>query len=121
MKQKREILDYLKDIRDAIEKSEQFTKGMDFDRFARDDKTIFAVIRAFEIIGEATKNISPAVRRHYSEISWKRMAGMRDKMIHEYFGVDLKILWKTINEDFPALKPLIVKAIEQETQKGKKS
>ncbi|MCI2429883.1 DUF86 domain-containing protein [Candidatus Acetothermia bacterium] len=117
MKPKRDFIDYLKDIYNAIDEIQSFTSGMDFEQFSGDKKTVYAVIRTFEIIGEATKNIPPAVRRNYSEVPWKKMAGMRDKMIHEYFGVDLEVVWKTVQEDTPALKPLIEQVIQQELRK----
>jgi len=72
---------------------------MTFEDFAKDKKTINAVIRSIEVIGEATKNIPKTIRDKYLSIPWKKMAGMRDKMIREYFGVDIKILWKTIKKD----------------------
>jgi uncharacterized protein with HEPN domain len=65
---------------DAIEKVERFTKGMDFEQFASDDKTVFAVIRALEIIGEASKKVPRPVQRRYPDIPWREMAGMRDKL-----------------------------------------
>lgn len=117
MKRKHEFMDYIEDILDAVEKIEQFTGGMSYGEFSRDAKTVFAVIRAFEIIGEATKNVPPAFRQRHPEIPWKKMAGMRDKMIHEYFGVDHEVVWKTIQRDVPALKRVIAQAIEDETQK----
>lgn len=117
MKRKRDFLDYLNDILDAVEKIERFTAGMNFNQFAHDEKTVFAVVRALEIVGEATKNIPLSVRRRYVKVPWKKMAGMRDKVIHEYFGVDLKVVWKTVRQDAPDLKPLIARVIEQETQK----
>jgi uncharacterized protein with HEPN domain len=95
----RTFLDYLEDILDGIEKVGQFVEGMSFDQFADDHKTSFAVIRALEVIGEATKKIPQSVRRD--------MAGMRDKLIHEYFGADLVLVWKTADEDLPGLKTLI--------------
>ncbi len=85
---------------------------MTFEDFAKDRKTINAVIRSIEVIGEATKKIPQSIRDRYLSIPWKRMAGMRDKMIHAYFGVDIRILWKTIKVDVPPLKPLIQEVLE---------
>ena len=103
----REYGDYVEDISESINAIEEFTKGMKFEDFTKDRKTIFAVVRCIEIIGEATKNIPKSIRSRYPEIPWKDMAGMRDKVIHEYFGVDFKVVWKTADEDVPSLKPLI--------------
>ena len=102
---KREFLDYVEDVIDAMQKARSFTAGMTWDFFAKDDKTIFAVIRAIEIIGEAVKKIPPDVKTRYSEMPWQDMAGMRDKLIHEYFGADLKTVWDTVTRDIPALLP----------------
>ena len=66
---------------------------------------MYAVTRALEIIGEATKNIPSPIKARYSQIPWKDIAGMRDKVIHAYFGVDLKRVWSTVNIDIPNLKP----------------
>ncbi len=85
---------------------------MQFDDFVKDKKTINAVVRSLEVIGETTKKIPDSFREEYSEIPWKRMAGMRDKLIHEYFGIDLEIVWEVINSDLPPIKPLIQKVLE---------
>lgn len=103
---KREYGDYIEDIVDAMDKAMQFTENMDYSDFIHDDKTIFAVIRALEIIGEAVKKIPEDVRVKYPEIPWKRIAGMRDKVIHEYFGVKLEVVWMTVKEEIPTLRPL---------------
>ncbi len=118
MKRGREYVDYLRDILDAIEKAEQFTQGMDFERFSSDYKTRFAVIRALEIIGEASKKIPEAVKRQNPDLPWRDMAGIRDKLIHEYFGLNLQVVWKTLNEDLPKLKPAISDMLEKATNKG---
>lgn len=99
--------DYIEDIADAIESIEEFIIDMDYEEFLLDKKTNFAAVRSLEIIGEATKNIPDSVRDKYPHVPWKDMAGTREKMIHHYFGVDLKVVWKTITEDIPSLKPLI--------------
>lgn len=82
---------------------------MRFEGFQQDEKTVFAVIRALEIIGEAAKNISEDMKAQHPEIPWRNVAGMRDKLIHEYFGVNNKVVWDTLQEDLPGLKEKIQK------------
>ena len=103
----REYRDYLQDMLDSIDGIKSFVGDMTLEDFAKDKKTINAVVRGIEIIGEATKKFSKSLKEKYPSIPWKKMAGMRDKMIHEYFGVDVEIVWKTAKEDIPSLKPLI--------------
>lgn len=98
---------YLKDILAAMQAIEQFVEGMEFADFAGDDKTSSAVIRKFEIIGEAAKKISEDVKQKYPEVPWKEMSGMRDRLIHFYFGVKYDLLWETIKTVIPGVKPLI--------------
>ena len=85
---KRDISLYVKDIVDAMEKAEGFIGTMSQEDFFLDQKTNFAVVRCFEIIGEVTKNIPDAIRGKYKDIPWRDMAGMRDKVSHFYFGTD---------------------------------
>lgn len=103
----REYGDYIEDILDSITAIKEFVKGMDFGDFRKDRKTVYAVVRGIEIIGEATKHIPVSIRNKYPKIPWKDMAGMRDKVIHEYFGVDLTVLWETAIRHLPEVKPLI--------------
>jgi len=103
---------YLNDIRKAINSIEKFIEKMNFDQFKNDDKTSSAVIRKFEIIGEATKNIPEAVREQYSQVPWKDIAGMRDKLIHSYSEVDLKLVWMTIQQRLPELKSTVEKILD---------
>lgn len=98
---------YLDDILDAIKKIDEYRKCLTFQDFSKDPKTVDAVVRNFEIIGEAAKHIPSEVRQKHAQIPWKQMTGTRDKLIHEYFGVNLQVLWKAMNEDIPALRPKI--------------
>ncbi len=109
---KRDYKDYLQDMFDSINDIGFFTENMTFESFAKDRKTINATIRSIEVIGEATKKLPKSIKDKNSSIPWKKMAGMRDKMVHEYFGVDIEIMWKTIKEDIPKLKPLILELLK---------
>ena len=100
----RSTLDYLEDILDAVEKIEIFTRGMSYEEFSEDDKTVYAVTRALEVIGEAAKCIPRSVRENYPGNPWTEMAGMRDKLIHAYFGINRAIIWRTIHDDLPPLR-----------------
>jgi len=95
----------MEDVVEAMSDALRFVDGLEYDDFVRDKKTAYAVTRAVEIIGEAVKNIPGKVKKRYPQIPWKKMAGMRDKLIHEYFGVDLKRVWNTVRKDIPQLKP----------------
>jgi|SRR3989338_2200821 len=106
---KREAELYIEDIEEAIRKIEEYTKDLTFDDFVKDGKTIDAVIRNLSIIGEAANNIPDEIKNQNSDIPWGEIAGMRNKVVHEYFGVDEEILWKTIKEDLPIFKKQVEK------------
>lgn len=112
---KREYVDYLRDILDAIDKAEQFTEGMNLSAFEADDKTIFSVIRALEIIGEATKKLPDSLTGRHPEIPWREIAGMRDKVVHDYFGVNIRRVFETIRQDLPALRQSIARMLPDES------
>ena len=120
MREKREFLDYLTDIQDASQNISQFISEMTWDEFAQDQKTIYAVVRAFEIIGEAAKKVPLSVQKRHPKVPWKQMAGMRDKLIHEYFGVNHEVLWKTAKEDIPPVYQLIAMVLEEESSKTRR-
>jgi uncharacterized protein with HEPN domain len=101
----REFLDSVEDVLDAIRKAQAFCAGMTFETFAADDKTVWATIRAIEVVGEAAKNVPPRVRTKHPDIPWPDVIGMRSKLIHDYFGIDLHVVWATVQEDFPRLLP----------------
>ncbi len=87
---------FINDILNAINAIFKFISDMNFDEFVKDDKTSSAVIRKLEVIGEATKNLPEEIKSKYLDVPWKSIAGMRDRLIHAYFGVDLKIVWDTV-------------------------
>lgn len=94
---------FLADMLDAGEKAIAFVEGMDFQAFVADEKTVYAVVRCFEIIGEAAKRVPPSIRGNYPALPWRLMAGMRDRLIHNYLDVNHAVLWATLNEDLPSL------------------
>ena len=102
-----EFLDYVEDIADAMEKAEILLQGVTYDQFEDDFRINFAVVRALEIVGEATKRLPMTLRDQYPDIPWKQMAGMRDRIIHGYDTVDLEIVWDVVKQDVPQIKPQI--------------
>jgi len=112
MKSKREYIDYLQDMLEASAKALQFVRDIDFQAFSKNEEKVFAVIRALEIIGEAAKNIPKSIRGRYQEIPWEDIVGMRNKVIHGYFGVDIEVIWKTVQEDLPFLQATLTRIFE---------
>jgi uncharacterized protein with HEPN domain len=107
----------LSDVAAALEKIAEFTAGMTYDQFLHDDKTQSAVIRKFEIIGEASKKIPLDVKERYPFIPWREMAGMRDRLIHTYFGLDTMLVWRTVANRVPELRQEIGHILEQERER----
>jgi hypothetical protein len=107
-------LDYLQDILNAMEKAQRFIAGMDYSQFTQDEKTISAAAHELEVIGEAAKNIPVDVKTRYPGIPWKDMMGMRDRIAHGYFAVDLEVVWRTVTQVNPQVKPEVTRAIEEE-------
>lgn len=115
MSEERVLLDYLNDILESIADVREFTAGMTRESFANDKKTIKAVVRCLEVIGEAASKLPNNIRDMYPEMSWVEIVGMRNRLIHEYFGVDLDILWQTVEEDLEPLDKTVKKIIEETT------
>jgi uncharacterized protein with HEPN domain len=104
---KRDLALFLKNILSACEDIQDFVQGMDYNSFVHDNKTSSAVIRQFEIIGEAAKNVPHSIKQNYTNVPWKEVSGMRDRLIHGYFGVDYYLVWDTITTKVPELKESI--------------
>ena len=93
--------EFLSDILEAIRRIKVYTAGMTYQAFLEDTKTQDAVLRNLEIIGEATKNLSRELRKRHPQVPWKAMAGVRDRLIHDYFGVNLDIVWQIVSAELP--------------------
>lgn len=104
---------YLEHIRDAIARIESYTVSVDESRFKSDPLIQDGVIRQLEIIGEAAKRLSASYRNSHSGTPWQDIAGMRDKLIHDYFGVDIEKVWLTVRQDIPPLKSVVDKSLSE--------
>jgi uncharacterized protein with HEPN domain len=109
MSEKKDVFIFIEHILENIEDIEKFSKGISEKEFEEDSMVQKAVIKSIEIIGEASKNISGDIKRKYSSVPWKDIIGMRDKLIHHYFGIDLTTIWKVIKEDIPDFKEEILR------------
>jgi len=104
---------FIEDILASMENIENYIKDLEFEEFEADKMRIDAVIRNLEVRGEVAKNIPEEIRKKYPNIPWKKMIGLRNITIHEYFGVDLSIIWEIISRNIPETKPEIVKVLEK--------
>ena len=107
-----DYLDYVEDILDAMEKAEIILEGIRYEDYETDFRINFAVIRALEIISEASKRIPEDLRESTPNIPWKGMSGMRDRIIHGYDNIDYQIIWDVVKKDIPKIKPLIQKNLK---------
>ena len=103
---------FLEDIQEAMSKIERYTSGLTYQTFVNNEMAVDAVIRNLAVIGEASRNIPDSVREKYTDIQWGRMVGLRNIVIHQYFSVDLSIIWKIITENLPETKPQIAEMLE---------
>ncbi len=111
---KRGDIEFLNDIYEAIRRIGIYVQNTTYEDFLEDIKTQDAVVRNLEVIGEAVKNITEDFKDKYTHIPWKDMAGVRDKLIHHYFGVNLEVVWYIIKDELPQLKKEILVILEQE-------
>lgn len=116
-KKGRDFILFIEDIIDSVEKIERYVKGLSYEEFKNNDMVIDAVIRNFEIIGEATANIPEDVQEKYSEVEWREAKGFRNVLIHAYFGIDVEAVWDTIEKDIPGFKKHVVEVLEREKKR----
>lgn len=107
---------YLSDILDSGGAIQEFVKGLSFEEFCNDRKTYSAVIREFEIIGEAVGKLTDELQREYPDVEWQDIKDFRNLLIHEYFGVDLEIVWKIIQDDLPVLMDAVREILRPESE-----
>ncbi len=107
--------EFLSDIQEAVRRIKVYTNGMTYEIFLTDTKTQDAVIRNLEVIGEAVKNLSMEFRDRYPNVPWKSMAGVRDRLIHHYFGVDLEIVWNIVIAELPDVALQVAEIVRSES------
>jgi len=110
--------DFLRDMQEAVRRIRAYTEAMAYDQLLTDIKTQDAVIRNLEIVGEAAKNISTQLSSKYPNIPWKGMAGVRDGLIHHYFGVNLDIVWNIVTVELPSLESQVKEILQNELNGG---
>ena len=113
MREPHVVKDYLQDMLEALDKAVQFVGDYDLSEFEQDEQCGYAVIRCLEIVGEAAKKIPAGVRQKQGAIPWKNLAGMRDKLIHDYAGVDLKVVFETVKRDIPYVREMLQSFIKE--------
>ncbi len=118
---KRTYRDYLQDIVDHADKAIRFVQGVSFDDFGDNEEKVFAVVKTLEINGEATRHLPKSMRDQYKAIPWKQVTGMRDRLSHEYFSIDIEVVWRTVHDDLPPLRDTAKKILEDLAQQDAKN
>jgi uncharacterized protein with HEPN domain len=111
---KRPIYLLLNDICKSIDRIEQYIENLSFDAFSDDQKSVDAVTRNLEVIGEAANRLPDEFKEKYSEIEWYKIVGLRHRIVHEYFGIDLEIIWQILHKDLPELKRKLAQIMKNE-------
>lgn len=117
MSLKRTYADYLRDMVEYAQKAEGFVHRMGLADFQKQEQTVLAVVRSLEVIGEAAKHIPQTLRRRYSDIPLRKITAMRNVVIHEYFGIDIEVIWKTVREDLPPLRAAVARMLAEVEEK----
>ncbi|EKE05807.1 MAG: hypothetical protein ACD_19C00176G0029 [uncultured bacterium] len=112
--QDKDISIYFKHIKDSCNRIGRFIRGVSYSKLLGDELIQNAVIRQLEVIGEATRQIPQEVRAKYKQVNWDDIVGMRDKLVHDYIGVDLEVVWKASTTDVPILRKLILKILKED-------
>ena len=110
----RSSLDFLKHIIEEADYLIEESKGLDYETFIQDRNLTRAFVRSLEIIGEASKNLDPSIKEKYPDVNWRGMAGMRDILIHRYFGVEFEVVWDAIKNKIPRVRLDIIQMLEKE-------
>ena len=110
---RREFRDFLDDILGAIALIETMTKGMSFEEFSSRNEVFLAVVKLIEVIGEAVKNIPDEVRVSYAQVPWRNMAGMRTKLVHDYWAIDERVIWQVVIKELPRLQETVIQMVKE--------
>lgn len=108
---------YLDDMLEAVKRIEKYTKSLILEKLKKDDLVLDGIVRNLEIIGEAAKNIPAQVKEKHPEIEWKKMSGLRDILAHEYFGIDLEVVWDIVKNKLPILKMQVNRILKENSSK----